>query len=157
MAPRPYQQHGLNHLKRRLKVRGLGGIDRRSKAARALSAWRIELEDDLGGPRAISAQERVILDAATSTRLLVDSLDRWLLEHEHALVNQKRRAVYPVVLQRQQLVDSLVRQLLALGLKRRQAPAKNLSGYLAEKYGSAERKEAAQDGRREVSESAGQQ
>lgn len=58
MAPRPYQQHGLNHLKRRLKVRGLGGIDRRSKAARALSAWRTELEADLGGPRAISAQER---------------------------------------------------------------------------------------------------
>lgn len=134
--PRPYQQHGLYSLKRRLKVQGLAGIDRRSRAARALAAWRAELEDDLGGPEAITAQQRAVLDAVSVTKLMLDSMDRWLLEQDDGLVNRKRRSLYPVVLQRQQLADSLARHMAMLGLERRKAEAKDLSDYLAEKYGS---------------------
>ena len=89
---RPYQQHGLHALKRRLKVRGLAGIDGRSQAARALLAWRRELEADLGGSAAISAQQRAIIDLASTTKVLLDSTDRWLLEQE-SLINRKRRAL----------------------------------------------------------------
>jgi len=122
-------------LKRRLSVRGMGGIDRRCRAARALRVWRTELEGDLGGPEAISAQQRVVIDVASTTKLLLDSVDRWLLEQADGLVNRKRRAVYPVVLQRQQLADSLARQMAMLGLERRQRPATSLAEYVAEKYG----------------------
>ena len=132
---RPYQQHGLVGLKRRLSVRGMGGIDQRCRAARALREWRAELEGDLGGPEAISAQQRAVIDVASTTKLLLDSVDRWLLEQEDGLVNRKRRAVYPVVLQRQQLADSLARQMALLGLERRQRPAPSLAEYVAEKYG----------------------
>jgi hypothetical protein len=132
---RPYQKHGLVALKRRLSVRGMGGIDRRCRAARALREWRVELESDLGGAVAISAQQRAIIDVASTTKLLLDSVDRWLLEQEDGLVNRKRRAVYPVVLQRQQLADSLARQMALLGLERRQRSGPSLAEYVAEKYG----------------------
>jgi hypothetical protein len=125
IVARPYQRHGLMALKRRLSVRGTGGIDQRCRAARALREWRAELEGDLGGPEAISAQQRAVIDVASTTKLLLDSVDRWLLEQEDGLVNRRRRAVY-----------SLARQMALLGLERRQAPAKSLQEYVAEKYGT---------------------
>jgi len=113
----------------------MSGIDRRCRAARAIREWRVELEGDLGGPAAVTAQQRAVLDVASVTKVLLDSVDRWLLEQEDGLVNRKRRAVYPVVLQRQQLADSLARQMAMLGLERRQRQAPNLAEYVAEKYG----------------------
>jgi hypothetical protein len=130
---RPYQQHGLHTLKRRLKVRGLDGIDKRSSTARALLAWRRELEADLGGPEAFTAQQRAIVDVASTTKLLLDSVDRWLLEQGDGLVNRKRRAVYPVVLQRQQLADALARYMGQLGLERRAKPAPSLTHWLEQR------------------------
>src|SRR5258705_13755383 len=132
---RRYQKHGLVTLKRRLYVQGLAGIDQRCRAARAIREWRLELEGDLGGPEAITAQQRAVLDVASVTKVLLDSVDRWLLEQEDGLVNRKRRAVYPVVLQRQQFADSLARQMAMLGLERRQRPAPSLQEYVAKKYG----------------------
>jgi hypothetical protein len=135
---RPYSRHGLNALKARLKLRGLHAIDRRSAAARALAAWRRELVEDLGGESAISAQERAILDLAAQTKLLLDSVDAWLME-QPTLVNARRRALLPVVLQRQQLADALARYMGQVGLKRRRREMPSLQTYLAEKYGGNSR------------------
>ena len=77
--PRPYSRHGLNALKARVMVRGLQAIDGRSAPARALLAWRKELVGDLGGEEAISAQERAVVGLAVQTKLLLDSIDAWLL------------------------------------------------------------------------------
>lgn len=137
MAARPYQQHGLHTLKRRLKVRGLDGIDKRTATARALLGWRREIEADLGGPENLSAQQRAVVDVASTTKLLLDSVDRWLLEQGDGLVNRKRRAMYPVVLQRQQLADALARYMAMLGLERRRPPAPALEDYIRDKFGSA--------------------
>ena len=57
----------------------------------ALLAWRKELLADLGGDAAVSAQQMAIIKAAVRTRLYVDSLDAWILEHG-SLVNARRRA-----------------------------------------------------------------
>jgi hypothetical protein len=54
--------------------------------------------------------------------LYLDSVDAWLLE-QRSLVNARRRAVLPVVLQRQQLADALARYLSQLGTVRRPATA----------------------------------
>ena len=40
----------------------------------------------MGGEEALSAQERAVLDLAIRTRLLLDSVDAWLLE-QPTLVN----------------------------------------------------------------------
>ena len=127
---RSRSRHGLNALKARLKLRGLAGIDQRTAPARALIAWRRELLDDLGGDGAVSAQERAILDLASQTKLLLDSIDAWLLV-QPSLVNARRKAVLPVVRERQHLADALARYLGQLGLEPRARPASDLGAYLA--------------------------
>ena len=49
---------------------------------------------------------------------MVEALDDWLLR-QPSLVLHRKRAVLPVLLQRQQLVDSLAHTLERLGLGRR--------------------------------------
>jgi hypothetical protein len=110
--------HGLNTLKR--AVRELGGrtIDRRTSIGKALQRWRADLIADLGGSESVSAQQTAILHLAVKTKLLVDSIDTWLLT-QPTLINGRKRAVLPVVLQRQQLADALARYMVQLGLARR--------------------------------------
>ena len=135
MARRPYSRHGLNALKARVKVRGLSAIDQRTAEARALLDWRKELLADLGGREIVTAGQLALVDLAARTRLYVDHLDAYLLEQTCGLVNKRRRAVYPVLRERQGLVDSLARLLGQLGLERRPREAPSLSEYIAMKYG----------------------
>ncbi len=137
MRPHSKPRTGLNALKARVKVRGLQAIDRRTAAAQALLGWRKDLVEDLGGETAVSAQQTALVEAAVRTRLYVDSLDAWILEHG-SLVNARRRCVHPVVRERQQLVDSLARLLSLLGLERRQPKAVDLTAYIRERYGGTE-------------------
>ena len=135
-TPRSYSRHGLTVLKG--AVKGLGGrvIDRRTTLGKALAQWRTELINDLGGPGAVSTQEAAVVDLAVRTKLLLDSIDAWLLTRR-SLINVKQRALLPAILQRQQLADGLARYLSQLGLKRRKPPAKSLEQYVTDKYGNA--------------------
>ncbi len=138
------QRHGLTRLK--AAVRGLGGrvVDRRTTLGKALTEWRQELIGDLGGPDAISTQERAIVDLAVRTKLLLDSVDAWLLT-QPSLVNKRARALLPVVRERQQLADGLSRYLQALGLERRAKPVLSLNEYLKGKYTDGGVLDAARD------------
>jgi hypothetical protein len=113
-------------------VRGFKALDQRTVAARALLDWRKDLLDDLGGEDTVSAQQMALVEAAVRTRLYVDHVDAWIMEHG-SLVNARRRSVHPVVRERQQLVDSLARLLSTLGLERRQKPPIDLNTYLAQR------------------------
>jgi len=140
-APNPtrtYSRHGLNALKARVKVRGLHAIDRRTAAAQALIAWRRELVADLGGEEAVSAQQRALIELAARTRLYVDSLDAWIMG-QPSLINARKRAVLPVLLQRQQLADALARYMMQLGLERRAREVRDLKAYLTERSAMNER------------------
>jgi hypothetical protein len=112
------QRHGLTRLK--AAVRRLGGrvVDRRTTLGKALAEWRQELIQDLGGSDAVSTQEKAVIELAVKTKLLLDSIDAWLLS-QPSLVNARRRTLHPVVVQRQQLADALARYMNMLGLKRR--------------------------------------
>lgn len=129
-APRPYSRHGLTALKARVKVRGLQAIDRRTGAARALLSWRKDLLADLGGEETVSAQQRSLVELVARTKLYVDTLDAWIME-QPGLVNGRRRAVLPVVRERQQLADSMARMLGQLGLERRPRPVDPLDAIKA--------------------------
>ncbi len=114
------KRHGLTRLK--AAVRGLGGrvVDRRTTLGKALAEWRHELIQDLGGLDAVSTQEKAVVELAVKTKLLLDSIDAWLLT-QPSLVNKRARALLPVVRERQQLADALARYLALLGLERRTA------------------------------------
>ena len=113
---REYSKHGLTILKR--AVNGLGNrlIDRRTATGKALTKWRADLVADLGGD--ISTQQSALVDLAVKSKLLLDSIDVWLLV-QPSLINSRKRSLLPVVKERQALADALARYLAQLGLERR--------------------------------------
>ena len=94
-------------------------IDRRTTLGKALHKWRSDLIADLGGQDNISTQQSALVDLAVKSKLLLDSIDAWLLT-QPTLIHKRKKALLPVVLQRQTLVDGLARYLSQLGLERRQ-------------------------------------
>src|SRR5215472_2330581 len=115
---RVYSHHGLNTLRTALDSAGKRLQSRRYK---------------LGGAEAISTQQAAVVDLAVKTKLLLDSIDAWLLQ-QPTLINKRARALLPVVRERQQLADALARYMGQLGLERKAKPAKDLASYLSEKY-----------------------
>ncbi len=125
-------RHGLVALKARVAVRGLHAIDMRTAAAQALVAWRNELLAALGGVENVSPQKMVLVDAVTRTRLYIDHVDGFLMS-QPSLLNKRKKALLPVLRERQQLVDSLSRLLAQIGLERIPRPIPSLEAYIAEK------------------------
>ncbi len=135
--PRAYLKHGLTTLKP--AVKGLGGrvIDRRTTLGKALSRWRLNLIQDLGGEETISTQQEALIDLCVKSKLMLDSIDAWLLT-QRSLINARKRSLLPAVRERQQLADGLARYLGQLGLERRTKEVPSLTEYLNTKYGSPE-------------------
>ena len=125
------QTHGTKALKRAVNTLGRRTIDRRTSVGKALAAWRSELLADLGGIENISTQELALLEEAVKTKLILDSIDAWLL-NQPSLINKKSRSVLPAVRDRQALVTTLRGLLGDLGLSRR-SKGVSLNEYLVAK------------------------
>jgi hypothetical protein len=130
------QRHGLTAL--RQVVEQLGGrlLDGRGPVAQALAQWRSDLIADLGGPDQVSTQQIQIVELCCRSKLLLDSIDTWLLS-QGKLVYGRTKTIYPAVIQRQHLADGLAKHLQMLGLERRGPKPLELSEYLAQKYPAA--------------------
>jgi hypothetical protein len=94
---------------------------------RALQAAENALVAALGGPAAVSPQQRSIIALVVRTELLVGHYDLWLTEQ----ADLTTPTALAVVAARRGLADSLSRYLLALGLERRQ-PVKSLNEWMAD-------------------------
>ena len=131
---KPGQTHGLCTMKRTfnaLAERGINPIDPNTKVGQSLIEWRDSIIADLGGTENISAMERSLLDVAIKTKLILDSVDAYLLA-QPTLVDKTRKILYAVVKDRTTLADSLVRQLNTLGLRRRAKSVPSLTDVIAE-------------------------
>jgi len=115
---RAYQMHGLTVLKRAVNTVGNRLIDKRTVTGRALAKWRADLIGDLGGD--VSTQQAALIDLAVKSKLLLDSIDAWLLT-QPTLINSRKKTLIPVVRERQSLADGLAKYLMALGLHRKQS------------------------------------
>ena len=144
---RIYTKSGLYRLKAAVSELGSRAVDRRTTVGRALAAWRRDLIADLGGTQDLSTQRQALVDLVVREKLLLDSIDAYLLELGGGIINRRRRALAPVVRERSQLADSLTRRLQALGLDRRVTEAPDLGRYLAQRYGAPEDSGAAQQDR----------
>jgi hypothetical protein len=133
---RPYSRHGITRLKAAVRHLGPRVIDRRTTLGKALAQWRADLIQDLGGPDAVSTQRAALVDLAVRSKLILDSLDAWLLA-QPSLVNKRTRSVLPIVRERQALADGLARYLQALGLDRAERPPVDLGTYLSQRPSSA--------------------
>jgi hypothetical protein len=90
---------------------------------------RNELIDDMGGAGNVSTQQKTIIDPIVKQKLILDSVDAWLLERP--MVYRASRSVVPIVRERQSIADSLARYLGQLGLERR-SKIKSISDLLAD-------------------------
>jgi len=129
---RRYSRSGFHALKSTLRRLGPRTIDRRTSLGKHLAAWRADLLADLGGEEALSTQQRALVDILVRQKLLLESVDSWLLV-QRTLVNSRKRTLFPVVRERQALADSLARYLAQLGLERRARPVPNLDDYLRQR------------------------
>jgi len=131
-APREYQKHGLYAARRALMEYGSRAIDGRSTVGRELAAWRRSYITDLGGDDAIGTAQRTLVERASMTHMLICSIDAWIAA-QPTIVSRRKRALYPIILQRQSLLDSLARLLSMLGLERKPKPIQSLQEYLSSK------------------------
>jgi hypothetical protein len=110
------QRHGLNPLKKALYTLGNRALDKRTVAGRALVEWREDLIHDLSGD--VSTQQDAIISLAIKTKLLLDSIDVWLLQ-QPTLIKKRKKSIIHAVQQRQVLADALARYMSMLGLQRK--------------------------------------
>jgi hypothetical protein len=111
----------LTRLKRRLSVQDMAAVDGRTRPVRAVARWKRELVEALGGDAEVTPQKMALVDAVARTMLLLNHTDAYLMELASkggALVNKRDRCLFPIVLQREQLVASLSRTLAQIGLER---------------------------------------
>jgi hypothetical protein len=110
-------RHGLATLKAGVSKLGSRAIDGRYRVGHALTQWRRELIADLGGEDNISTQQRTLIELASTSRLLLASIDAWLLTQPSLFTRNK--TLLPVIRERQLIADGLARYLAQLGLERR--------------------------------------
>ena len=127
----PIQSHAYKPLKRAVRVLSTRAVDRRTRIGKALQAWRNELISDLGGIEHLSAAKLALIDSAVKTKLVLDSIEVWMLQ-QPSLVSGRNRGVLPVVLHRNSLVGTLKGLLETLGLERRARKVPTLAEVFAE-------------------------
>src|SRR5262245_6015295 len=110
--------HGLKSMKNALIRSKQVRLDMRFRLGKALVQWKVDLVEDLGGEDTISTQQMALIELAVKSKLLLDTVDNWILS-QGSLVNKSKKTLLPVVVQRQQLADGLARYLSQLGLERR--------------------------------------
>jgi hypothetical protein len=125
-------RRGLSTIQKRVKVRGLGAISSKTAVGRNLRSWRNDLFEALDGEKAVSPQERTIVETVTCVKALHDHCAAFILQ-QSSLVNKSKRTVYPVVHTYVTLADTLVRHLKELGLERRAKPVLNLDAAKLER------------------------
>ena len=86
-------------------------------AGRPLVEWREDLIRDLGG-NVNTELDAIISPLAIKTKLLLNSIDVWLLQQD-TLIIKRKKCIIPAVTQRQVLADALSRYMGQLGLQRR--------------------------------------
>lgn len=125
---------GLRAIKSKIELRGLAAIDLRSNAARALERWRVELTEALGGEESISPQKATLVDLACRSRLLLDHADAFILAMP-TCINKRKKSMFPLVMQRMQIAESLQKTLERLGIERQAMNILTLEQHIEKTYG----------------------
>ncbi len=132
------EKAGLTKLKAAVKELGGRSIDKRTSVGKALARWRTDLLQDLGGADVVSTQKVAVVELAVRTKLILDSLDAWLLR-QPSLVLARKKTVMPAVMQRQQIADALARYMAQLGLERRERDITPTLDEIRKRYERPER------------------
>lgn len=117
-----HNAHGLRAMQgalKRIHDNGgdwLGALGPVGEVVRELKA---ELIAHVGGEERMSIVQRITIDQVAKSWTMLQSVDAELLRQK-SLVNKRNRVLFAVVLQRQKLEDSLIRNLRTLGLEKKE-------------------------------------
>jgi len=87
---------------------GSRAIDGRSSVGVALRKWKEDLVNDLGGKHAISTWQETLIEMAARSKIMLDSIDNWILGQQ-TLVDSRKKTVLSAVQQRKKIADGLLR------------------------------------------------
>ena len=132
--------HGLFHVRTALLELGVSPLDGRSAVAQALRDYREELVQDLGGDP--STAQSTLVDIVSRQKLLLDSIDTWLLQRPIMTMGSDGPALAPIMHQRELIASNLAKYLGLLGFQRHPKPIVSLGEYLEVKS-TTEKAEAA--------------
>jgi hypothetical protein len=128
------QKGNGNAKKHGLYAANAGRIDLRRSEDRAVFATQQAIELDLGGSDAISSQRKVILDGIGRKLRDLFKIEAYLAGLK-SIVNKRRRCLFPIVLEKHRLLESVRRDLESIGLERREKQIASLEEYLAHRSG----------------------
>jgi hypothetical protein len=94
---------------------------------------RNELVEHCGGEPHISAITRRVIERTCFTEYLIDHLDFYVIQLGPHIVNKRRRAVLPILLERNRMIDTLLKLYDKLGYSPTARPIPSLQEYLASK------------------------
>ena len=135
MAQAPYSRHSLRAARRAGNCLGLEVIDKATASGKNLLAWRANVISDQGGEENVTAAKLALIDAATTTRYVIGSVDAWILRQENLLRERADGSLHlrDVILERGYVVNLLRNLLTSVGLEREARQVPRLHEYLAAK------------------------
>jgi hypothetical protein len=126
------RKHGSHRARLELKELVRRSMDGRTTEAREVAEWIGDLVADLGGLENLTTAQRTIVEVAGITRMQLARVDAFIAAMP-SLIHYRRRALFPIVAQRQALADGLCRRLNEIGLERKARRVPSLADYLAAK------------------------
>jgi len=123
------RKSGYWALKRALKGVGYLQIDKRTALGAELARKRERIYACSTGVENLSEFELDLIEKYIQTDLLIENINGFLFE-TGAVINRRKRSLYPIVEQRTRLIEANAKIASMLGLKRREAPVMDLKTYL---------------------------
>lgn len=88
----------------------------------AIEDWRRVMIEDLGGEEQVTAMQRVVVDLAARSLIMLDVVDQYIFDPEdQKIIDLDRKQVRFIVMQRKVLADSLEKYMRDLGFQRKRA------------------------------------
>jgi len=137
---RSHESHGIvtfqKSVQRRMR-RGRSIIDRRSAAGQSAAAIQGELTADLGGIEHISTAQKILIELVGRDLYLLDETDQRIVKacREWPKLKNSPKGMAVLYGYRVPIINSISRNLLALGLDKKPPPAKTLEEILSEQDG----------------------
>jgi hypothetical protein len=128
--------HG--HYGRKVALKGVdcseieSAFDQRTKLGRFIFEKAHAIYKDGGGREQFSELKRDLTGHYVITDLLLQQLNVYLLD-QPSLVNKRKKTVLPILLERNRLIETLMKLASAIGIERTPTPVLSLQEYLAGK------------------------
>ena len=124
------RKHGSSRVALELKELVRRSMDGRTTEAREVAEWIGDYAGDLGGLEELTVAKVTTLQMAGQTWLQIRRVDAFIAGMA-SIAHAKRRQLYPIIMQRAGLVNTLRGLLSDLGLERRERDVTSLATYLA--------------------------